>query len=309
MLRQVIGLNLSHLETFCEVAKSLNLTQAAERLHRTQPALSRQLSDLEHRICLKLFTRQGRGMKLTAAGEELYARSLAIVSATEDLAARARALASGHVGLLRAGAMTISLDVIMPAVLAEFRSRHPNVEVKLVEADTRELVAMVESGELDVALTRDVQNDSIASTRLFPMHVVAVFPAQHPLGGQATVEVRDLQEEPLLLTPPDTGSRVLLSQVCRAASLNLRHVRIESRSYGGLVAMAQSGYGVAVVLSTVGLARPGILMTPVVHEGKGLDIWFSAVWHRRSDLPDHAQAFIAVAEEITRFIPAASRIC
>lgn len=293
-------MNLSHLQAFCEVGQSLNLTHAAQRLHRTQPALSRQLNDLERRFGLKLFTRHGRGMRLTAAGEELFERSRAIVLATEDLAGRARMLASGNVGLLRAGAMTIALDVLVPAVLAEYRKRCPTVEVKLIEADTRELVGLVESGQLDVALSRDVQNDSIASTRLFPMHVVAVFPPQHPLAGREEVEVRELQAEPLLLTPPDTGSRVLLSQVCRTAGLELRHVRIESRSYGGLVAMAQCGYGVAVLLSTVALAKPGVRMTPVVHEGRGLDIWFSAIWHRRSELPEHARTFIDAARAVTR---------
>ena len=294
------GVNLAHLQTFCEVAQSLSVTQAAERLHRSQPALSRQLNDLERRFGLKLFTRQGRRLRLTAAGEELYARSRAIVVATEDLAGRARALASGHVGLLRVGAMTISLDVIMPEVLADYRRRCPFIDVKLVEADTRELVGLVESGDLDIALSRDVQNDAIASARLFPMHVVAVFPPQHSMAAQGSVEVRDLEHEPLLLTPPDTGSRVLLSQVCRSAGLSLRQIRIESRSYGGLVAMAQSGYGVAVVLSTVALAKPDVRMIPVLHQGKGLNIWFSAVWHRRSQLPEHAKAFIATAKEITR---------
>ncbi|MGE0802912.1 MAG: LysR family transcriptional regulator [Lautropia sp.] len=293
-------LSLKHLRVFCAVAECLSITQAAQMLHRTQPALSRQLAELEAHFGVALFERRGRTLSLTPEGDDLYGRSRTLLGGAKDLEARAQRLAAGDAHTLRLGAMTLTLETIVPAILAAYRKTQPHVDVRLIEADIGDLMRYVEAGELDLAVSREVNSDAILSSRLFPMHMVAIMHAGHPLARKKRLEISDLEKEPLLLTPPDSGSRVLLARVCQAEGLRLRDIRIESRSYGGLAALAETGYGVALMLSTVALGRPDAKVIPVRHRGELLHIWFSSIRHRRRELPPHAQAFVKTAEEVTR---------
>ena len=291
---------LTHLRVFREVADCLSITQAASRLFRTQPAVSRQLAELEAELGVALFVRQGRRLSLTLEAKDLLARSRALLNGADELSARAQELAAGNAGMLRIGAMTATLESVMPAILAAYRVRWPNVVTRFLDVDTRDLLSQIESGELDLAFGRDVKSDAVAEQRMFPMHLIATIPLAHPLSNRAALEVSDLVREALLLTPPGTGSRVLLDQACQAEGLNLRDVRMESRAYSALVAMSEAGCGIAVTLSTVAVAHPKLKVVPIRHRGTLLGIWFTGIWHRRRELPPYARAFVTTARITTR---------
>lgn len=293
-------LKLTHLKAFCEVADGLSVTLAASRLFRTQPAVSRQLAELETALGVSLFLRKGRSLLLTPEGQDLRPRAMALVTAAIDMEARAQQLADGSAATLRIGAMTASLEGVLPAVMARYRTLWPHVVVRFTDVDTRDLLPQVESGEIDLAFGRDVSNDAVASSRLFPMSLVALVAKGHPLAKQAQIEVAALERAPLLLTPTGTGSRTLLEQACRAEGLTLRDIRMESRAYSSLLAMTEAGYGVAIVLSTIASARPTMPVLPVTHRGEPLRVWFSGLWHRRRALPPYAKAFVEIAEQFSR---------
>lgn len=291
-------MSLNHLRVFCEVAECLSVTQAANRLYRTQPALSRTLSELEQELGVTLFFRLGRKLVLTPEGEELHARARAVLAEASDLVERAQEFSSGTPSMLRVGAMSISLERIVAPIVLEFARSRPDVGLRIVEADAPDLASLVEAGHLNLAFTRDITSDSLTSTRLFPMHLVAVVPASHRLASQSAIDVCELEREPLLLTKPGTGSRVLLARACKAEGLNLRDVRVESRSYDGLLSLVQGGYGIAVVLSTVASARPQAKVLPIHHRGAPLGIWFSAVWHRQRKPSAHQSALVETARRV-----------
>jgi DNA-binding transcriptional LysR family regulator len=179
-----------------------------------------------------------------------------------------------------------------------YRKQFPRVTLRMVDVDTRDLLAQIEAGEIDLAFGRDASSDSVASRRLFSIYLVALIAAGDPLAKRAALEVSDLQRAPLLLTPSGTGSRVLLEQACRADGLTLRDIRMESRAYSGLMAMAQAGCGIAVVLSTV-VPSPRTKAVPIHHHGHPLSVWFSGMWHRRRVQP-YATGFLKVAEQVAR---------
>lgn len=291
-------LSLTHLRVFCEVADCLSATQAAVRLHRTQPAVSRSIAELERELGVNLFLRNGRQLALTPAGEELRVRSRSVLGDTDELVRRAQELSSGTTSMLRIGAMSISLERVVAPIIHAFTRAHPDIGIRVVEADAPDLAALVEAGQLDLAFTRDINSDSLASSRLFPMHLVAAAPAAHPLARRESVDVRELEREPLLLTREGTGSRVLLARACKAEGLTLRDIRVESRSYEGLLALVESGLGIAIVLSTVASARPRAKILPVLHRGASMGIWFSAVWHRQRPPLPHQLALMALARSL-----------
>ena len=291
---------INHLQVFCEVAACLNVTQAANRLHRSQPAISRQLAEFEQNLGIKLFDRCGRGIALTSAAKELYISAQVLLKGINNLSARAQELTEGNTGVLRVGGMTAALEGVLPSIAEAYRQKWPNVVTRFVDVPTRDLLSQVESGELDVALGRDMSNDAVISQRLFPMYLVAMLRRDHPLAERDVLTLQDLEREPLLLTAPSSGSRIALAQICQAEGLSLRDVRMESQAYSILVSMAEAGCGIAVTLSLVPADRPGIKVIPVQHRGQSQGVWLSALWHRRRNLPVYAQAFLKTVEDTTR---------
>ena len=294
-------MSLTDLRVFCAVAESLSVTQAANRLYRTQPAISRQIAELEKDLGVALFLRRGRGLELTPGGDELHARARALLDDAGDLAKRAQQLATGTASVLRIGAMSSALQGLIPDLVLTFGRERPDVSVRIVEADAPELAHLLETGQLDLAFTRDyLTSDVLSSVRLFPMYLVAVVPASHRLASRKKLEVQDLEREPLLLMHPGSASRVLLGRACEADGLTLRDVRMESRSVSGLVTLAQGGYGIAVAMSTLASERPDATVLPVYFRGEQLGIWFSAIWLRRRRASVHADAFVKAAQKWAR---------
>ena len=115
-------MELRHLRYFVSVAEASGVSRAALRVHISQPALSRQIHDLERELGVRLFVRVGRGIRLTVEGEDLLARARDVLTGAESLGARARALADGAVGVLRVGATPQVMQNILPGFLAAYRA-------------------------------------------------------------------------------------------------------------------------------------------------------------------------------------------
>ncbi|WP_137919799.1 LysR family transcriptional regulator [Hydrogenophaga sp. 2FB] len=291
-------LTLADLRVFCAVAETLSVTQAAQLLYRTQPAVSRQIAEMEKDLGVSLFFRRGRRLELTPAGEELLGRSQALLEDAGDLTKRAQQLATGNTSVLRIGAMASALESFFPSLLLAFAREWPNVTIRVVEADAPELVHLLETGQLDLALTRDyMTSPTLATTRLFPMSLIAVVAASHRLAGKETLGVQDLEREPLLLMHPGSASRVLLSRACQAEGLTLRDIRMESRTTNALVTLAEGGFGIAVAMSTLLSHPPKARVMPVHLRGEHLGIWYSAIWLRRRTVSIHVDAFVKAARQ------------
>src|SRR3989442_509616 len=127
------GMELRHLRYFVTVADAGNVSRSAVQLNITQPALSRQLRDLEGQLGLPLFYRVGRRLHLTAEGENLLERTREILRSADALRERAGALAGGRTGTLRLGATAQTLESLISAVLTGFRRAWPGIDVRLVQ--------------------------------------------------------------------------------------------------------------------------------------------------------------------------------
>lgn len=296
----MFNLNLSALRAFCAVAECRSFTLAAQRLFRTQPAISRYVAEMESQLGMRLFIRQGRTLALTPAGDELYVRASAILADLDGLARQAHEMASGKRGALRVGATPMLCDNVMPRLLQAYSAQWPSIALKASEDDSSSVIARLEARELDMAFTRYVTTDEVVAQRLFPMHLIAIMQAEHPLAQLPVVEVSELQDQPLLLMVQGIGSRILVDQVCRLEGVRLNDVRFESRSYGSLVAMAKVGYGIAIVSSVVAFQQAGMQVVPVAHRGVRLGTWAAVHWHKRAELPAYGHAFLQLAQDLVR---------
>jgi DNA-binding transcriptional LysR family regulator len=294
-------MELRHLRYFTAIVEAGGISRAAAHLRMTQPALGRQVRDLEHELGVRLFDRVGRRVQLTGEGEDLLRRCRVLLADAESLLERGRALASGTTGVLRVGSTPHTLEAVLTPFVARFRRSYPGVDVHFTEDGGPRLLDRLERGQVHLAITA-FGDERFASRALFPAVATAVMPATHPLAKRKTVSVTDLAELPLLLLHRDFGTRQWFDAACQADRLRPR-VLLESAAPQTLVALAGIGYGIAIVPSNMVLRR-GVRASPVMHRGVVLGGWLGASWHPRRFLPPFGEAFVdALARFAQRSYP------
>jgi LysR family transcriptional regulator, cyn operon transcriptional activator len=283
-------MNLRQLRAFATIVDVGGFARAASRLHLSQPALSRQIHALESDLGVPLFDRIGRRVQLTPQGEDLLRRSRRLLAEADALGERARALKGGETGILRIGATPQVIENLLAGFLGSYRSRHPAVEVHLVEDGGARLLGRLELGEFHLGIT-PVGDPRFDGRLLYPMHVVAVVPSGHRLARRVVIEAIELAEEPLLLPQRGFGSREWFDIAC-----DIAHVRppvlLESAAPRTLVALAAAGYAIAIIPSNVAVFPKGVQAIPLVQHGAPIGRWAHICWDPQRFLAPYAEQFV-----------------
>lgn len=292
-------MELRHLRYFVAVADAGSVSRAAVQLRVTQPALSRQIRDLEAELGLPLFDRVGRRLQLTAAGDNLLLRTREILRSADSLREHAGALAGGATGTLRLGATAQTLESLISGFLVGFRRQWPGIEVRLIEDGGMRLKTRVQRGELHLALGAVPTGDELRAKPLFPVWVLAVMASRTPLARRRTLDVAELDQTDVLLLRRDFASRLRFDAACEAARVRPR-VLLEAGDPHSLVSLARDGHGIAIVPSTTVFSRAGLHAAPLTRGGRAIGGSTAAVWDARRHLPVYAQAFVDALFAATR---------
>jgi LysR family transcriptional regulator, cyn operon transcriptional activator len=281
---------LRHLRSFVAVAERGSFSRAAERLHLSQPALSRQIHDFENELGVSLFDRTGRRIQLTSEGQDLLGRSRGLVIDAESLVERADTLKGGQTGILRVGATPMTLESFLPGFLLRYRRRLPDVAVSLVEDGGAALLNRVERGELHLALTFP-RHPGLRSQVLFPVRLLAVVARSRRLARKKTVDLSDLEGERLLVLRPEFLSRQLLDATFQVAHIRAQ-VLLESAVAHTLIALAEAQYGTAIVPSNLRFDRTRVTAVPILYNHGSVGTWLAVNWHPRRLLPPYGETFV-----------------
>jgi LysR family cyn operon transcriptional activator len=281
-------MDLRHLRYFVAVAKAGGVSRAAASLHITQPALSRQLRDLEIELGVALFDRVGRRLELTATGEDLLERSRDVLAAADSLTDRARALKSGNAGILRIGATPQMIESVLAEFLQRHRRAYPAIDITLTEDGGLASLRRLERGELHLAIA--VPSEGLEHRLLFPARLLCVMNPSHPLAGAAKLDVRQLAGEQVLLLRPEFGNRAWFDSACQVARIRPR-ILLESASAHALVALARAGQGIAIIPSTV-LCGDGVHVAALLEGKRAIGRWVAATWDPRRFQPVYATTFV-----------------
>jgi DNA-binding transcriptional LysR family regulator len=282
--------NLRALRTFVATVEEGGLGRAAVRLSLSQPAASRKLHALETVLGVPLFQRDGRQLRLTAEGEDLFRQSRQLLTAADALVDRARALKRGHTGTLKVAATPQVIAGVLAPFLRHHQRRHPEVDVQLVEGGAAQQPDRLERGEVQLAIM-PAGDERFDGRLLYPVHALVVLADGHRLCRRAVVEVAELAEDPVLLLRREFGSRRWFDAACEIASFRPR-VRFETAAPQTLVELAAVGYGAAVVPSTMVLRSEGVRAAPLVQNHSSLGRWSMVAWGRRRHLPEYARQFV-----------------
>jgi len=284
-------MNLRFLHTFVTIADAGGFARGASRLHVTQSAASRQIHALERELGVQLFDRVGRRIKLTSEGEDLLARSRRLLLDAESLGERARALKSGQTGILRIGAAPQIMENLLADFLQRYRTRHPGIQIHLVEDQGARLPARLEAGDVHVALLPD-SDDRFFRQPLYPMLMIAVVPNGHRFARRAVLDVTDLAGEPLLRLGAGFASHAWFDAACRIAQIR-PDVLLESITPHSLISLARTGFGIALINSVVRIPRESVRAAVILHNKAPIGRWTVAAWSRQRFLPPYAEQFTA----------------
>lgn len=196
-------MELRLLRYFVAVAEERHFRRAADRLHMTQPPLTRAIRQLETDLGAVLLHRSSTGVTLTAAGTELYDQARALLEHAEQV--RTRVAAAGGTATLTVGTVADSVEEAGTRLAAAFRRRHPGVDVLIREADFTDPTTGLRAGLADVALTRAPFDDTGISTRVLRSDPVGVvLRTDDPLASRATLSLGDLDDRQWCQLPGGT---------------------------------------------------------------------------------------------------------
>jgi DNA-binding transcriptional LysR family regulator len=300
-------MDLRHLRTFVTVAEQGTVSKAALHLRVAQPALSRQISDLEQELGLKLFDRVGRRLFMTGEGEQLLGSCRSLLGNVSSLSAQAQLLRRGDTGVLKVAASPVQIESILSTFLPQYAERYPNVQVKLIETSGADTLAMLERGEIHlcISLLQGIQaDDGLFGT--FPVPPLELLAACHPsfrFERGSTVDIGRVVSYPLLLQDSGFVLRKTFDAVCRLARLT-PNILIESRAPHALLALAEAGLGVAIIPSTIRTHRFTLRLVRITYKRKPLRDPQAVVWDRRRVLPRYAKDFCdLLAGHMRRLFP------
>jgi DNA-binding transcriptional LysR family regulator len=301
------GMDLRHARTFVTVAELGTVSKAALHLRVAQPALSRQIADLEQELGLQLFDRVGRRLVLTSEGEQLLDDCRCLLSYASAVGERAHLLRRGDSGTLKVAASPQHIESVFSQFLPRFAQRYPNVQVQVSEGSGREILNMLERGEIHLAqnLLHAVQLDPqrFAVEPLAPVELLAASHQDLALGTRGAIEVDQLATHPLLLLDSGFGFRRAFDAACRLAGVEPK-VLFESRAPHTLLALAEAGHGVAIIPSALRTHRYALRIFWVTYRGKPLREPLSIVWDKRRPLPRYASSFCELwAQHVREVFP------
>lgn len=297
-------MDLKRLRTFVAVADLGTVSKAALRLRISQSALSRQISDLEEECGFKLFDRIGRRLFLTTRGEQVLGDCRGVLGHMGSLGERIELLKRGDSGVLKVAAPPHTIESVLSVFLPRHAERFPNVRVKLSEALGGEQTPMLERGEVHIGIRHEqVADGRFESLALPPDEVLAACAPTLQLGHAGMIDIARLATYPLLLLESGYSIRRLFNAACRFADVE-PNILLESRAPHTLLALAETGLGVAIVPSLLRTDRYRLRIVRVTHQGKPIQERYAIQWDKRRPMPPYAASFCeALAEYMGEVLP------
>lgn len=238
------------LRVFCTVAETKSFSKASEIIHLTQPAVSLQIQALEELYETKLFDRSASTVSLTRAGEILYRYAkeiLALYSAAEKNIGEITGLVKGSISV---GASSTIGNYLLPAVIADFRRTHPKIKVNLLVGNTKRIVELLNSGNIDFGIVEgDVARQKLIVEKLLTDELVVIVPALHPLAKKKEASIYDVVKEPFILREEGSGTRQILEKYLNKHGISSQDMKA-SLMLGSTVAIkeaVESGIGISIV--------------------------------------------------------------
>ncbi|MGC3989210.1 MAG: LysR substrate-binding domain-containing protein [Chthoniobacteraceae bacterium] len=296
-------MELRHLRILATVVQAGGFSAASRVLGSTQSTISKAIQQLEHDCGMPLLERLPRGVRPTSAGEIVLRRAAAMLAGEENLQAELDALRGLETGRLRLGVPPLGSSVLFAPLIAEYRRRHPGIQIDLHEEGSHTLEHAVLTGEIEIGASLLPAADSLSSHPVCNEPMLALLPAGHPLAGKARLSLRQLDGDKIILFERGFA----LNSVIEAACAKRKITFVEAARSGQpdfILALVAAGLGLSL-LPRIMITSPqaGVVAIPV--EDADLRWKLGLIWRRGAVLSPAAQRWLELVR--TAYPPAEAR--
>jgi DNA-binding transcriptional LysR family regulator len=278
-------MTIEELRSFVVLAGHLHFGRAAQVLHVSQPALTKQIRRLEESLGGSLLERGKHATKLSAFGIRILPQAKAVLDSLERLREDARKIAEGRAGRLRVGFGTYTLELV-PRMIVKLRALEPGIDISLRDMSTSEQIAALQADQLDVGFTRLPLPATARDCQALPMitgHLVLVGPAR--AAGPRHLSLDDCRDQPFVILSKQrsAGLYEMVMALCARHAFHPRIVQEVSELTTAL-ALAKSGMGYTIIPDSLSTRRfGGVKIQPLTEKGAAWTV--GAVWRRRDANP------------------------
>ncbi|KAM3109765.1 LysR family transcriptional regulator [Phormidesmis sp. 146-33] len=279
-------MELRQLKYFITVAEELHFGRAAESLHLSQPALSKQIQALEDSLEIRLLERTKHWVRLTIAGQKFLETAHKVLREVEEGIQITKQVAEGQVGQVRIGLTEATLFSLAPKIVRHYRNNYSQVKLILTSGGTEAHVEALRTHRIDVGFVYlPIREPSLSIHPLFEETYVAALPPFHRLARQKQIALQSLATEPLIFYPRSLAPVLYAAFIkhCEQAGFvpNIVHEAELAQTRLGLAA---AGVGITFVLSDMqNLSAKGVVYRPLI--GDFLTLKLAIAWRHNEPSP------------------------
>lgn len=242
-------MTITQLKYVLAVAEHKNFTKAAEKTFVTQPTLSMQIQKLEEELDIKIFDRSKKPIELTAVGNKIVDQARNIVNEAErmqDVVDQEKGFIGG---VFKLGIIPTVMPTLLPMFLKNFTNKYPQVQLKIEELTTPEIISKINDGHLDAAIAATpLYHENIKERVLYYEPFVGYIPSSHRLSEKKKIERADLDIEDILLLEDGHCFRDGIINLCKSSKLNGNDsFQLESGSFETLIKLSNEGMGMTLL--------------------------------------------------------------
>lgn len=291
-------MDLKVLRYFIEIIDAGGFGKASEKVHLTQPALSKALRQLEEELDLVLLERGKRGtqVKLTQAGEVVYRHGKELLAGRQRMLAELTAQRSLTAGELKLGLAPLGSAEIFAPIIAKYRQQYPQIDMHLLVRGGVEQTLAIQKGEIELATGIINLDDGYHGIRVFNDPMVVVLPKENPLTSRPILSIHDLVDEPQVMFETEYTLYQLVLTACQHAGFTPKNItRVSQADFG--IALVAAGTGVMILPRSIArrYSVSGVVNIPLASDELRWEL--SLFWRKEQVLSFAAQAMIALVEK------------
>jgi DNA-binding transcriptional LysR family regulator len=284
-------MDLRTLRAFVEVVRQGGFSAAATVINATQPTVSKAVRQLEDEVGGALLDRLGHRVQLTAMGELVYRRALAMLAERDSLISELADLRGLQRGRLRLGLPQLGSSILFAPLVARYRALYPGIDIDLVEQGSNRLKQAVMAGELELGAALAPIEDDFATQPVRDEPLVVVMPADHQLAQRGRLKLAELAESGFILFEAGFTLNEMIRAACQRRGFQPREVA-HSAQPDFILALVAAGLGVAFLPRLVAERQVKAPLTAILLDENDLRWDLSLIWRAGSILSPAAKAWI-----------------
>lgn len=294
-------MNITKIQTFITLAKCLNFTEAAEKLHCSQPSVSMQIQSLEDSLGVPLFDRIGKKLYLTKHGEQFLPYAEQILNLFHFSKEHLRQLDDLSFGTLVFGSSNFVGVYLLPAILGQFNRKFPNIKINMNITSSKQLINLLELNKIEFLILSDqipIDQSRFNSITFYHDELVLITSPSHPLAQRKDCSLNDILNEMMLMKPENSATRLFVESKFKQFGLSISNYM----EIGNLEAIKQGvihGLGIAIV-SKFAIQQElerGLLCEVGIKETK-FERGINYIYYKNKNLSPAAKQFIHLLDTI-----------